>query len=449
MLWLYNGILPLVRAAARLAARWRPKLRAGIEGRHRSETQLRQRARRAQRPLVWLHSTSVGEYEQARPVAQALRQQRPDVGILHTFFSPSGFEYAQRLGEADWIDYLPEDTPGRMARVLDAVRPDVLVFVKFDIWPNLVMQASRRRIPLLLLDATLHAGSLRNRWPARHLYASLYERLSIISAVTENDAARFRRIVPDHDGIVVDGDTRYDQVARRRATAQSVPLPVWITRPDRPFTFLAGSTWGPDEDVVIPAWSAVRSQAADPRSARLILVPHEPTPPHLDELESTLQRQGLTFQRMSHLSKPQHNESDTTGRTPGSDRDVDVLLVDRVGVLAELYAHADCAYVGGAFTTGVHNVMEPAIAALPVWFGPRHHNAPEAAHLVEAGVAAVVRSPVELSERIQTIWDDPQRRHSIGTRARDYVESNLGASQRCVQRILPFLHAPGRSEESL
>jgi 3-deoxy-D-manno-octulosonic-acid transferase len=125
-----------------------------------------------------------------------------------------------------------------------------------------------------------------------------------------------------------------------------------------------------------------------------------------------------------------------------------VLLVDRVGVLAELYAHADCAYVGGAFTTGVHNVMEPAIAALPVWFGPRHHNAPEAAHLVEAGAAAVVRSPVELSEHIQTIWDDPQQRHNIGTRARDYVESNLGASQRCVQRILPFLPAPGRSEES-
>jgi 3-deoxy-D-manno-octulosonic-acid transferase len=448
MLHLYNLLLPVARAGARLAALWRPKLRAGIAGRQDSEAHLLQQARTVRRPLVWMHSTSVGEYEQARPVARALREARPDVGLLHTFFSPSGFEYARRLAEAEWIDYLPEDTPGRMARTLDGVRPDVLVFLKFDIWPNLVMQASRRHIPLLLLDATLHAGSLRNRWPARSLYASLYDRLSVISAVTETDAARFRRIVPHHAGIVVDGDTRFDQVARRRASSQAVSLPQWFTRPGRPFTLLAGSTWGPDEDVVVPAWARVREQQ-EAGPACLILVPHEPTEPHLRHLERRLQSRRLSFRRMSSL--PGAEGIPAGSDAPGALRDpdaIDVLLVDRVGVLAELYAHADCAYVGGAFTTGVHNVMEPAIAALPVWFGPRHQNAPEAAHLVEAGAAAVVRSPVELAARIQKMRNDPQHRQDTGARARNYVESNLGASQRCVQRILPFLPAPGRSEEA-
>ena len=438
MLWLYNLLLPVARLLLRLAALRRPKIRAGLVGRRRAEAQLTARAGTAPRPLVWLHSTSVGEYEQARPIAQRLRQDRPEIGILHTFFSPSGYEYAERLGEAAWIDYLPEDTVGRMARLLDAVQPAALVFVKFDLWPNLILQAAARRIPLLLLDATLHAGSLRNRWPARRLYATLYRELRTIRAVTEADAARFRAIVPEHAGIVVDGDTRFDQVVQRRQAASRVALPQWINQQDRPFTFLAGSSWGADEAILVPAWLEFRQSLPEASVARMILVPHEPTAAHLQPLEAMLRDRGLSWVRMSELPPEETHSSGTTAASG----DTEILLVDRVGVLAEMYAYADCAYVGGAFTTGVHNVMEPAIAGLPMWFGPRHTNAPEAGHLLEAGVAAVVRSPAELVEQLQTLWRQPQIRAHKGTLARSYVESNLGAAQRCVQRILAVLPPP-------
>jgi 3-deoxy-D-manno-octulosonic-acid transferase len=444
MLWLYNMLLPIARLALRLAAHRHSKIRDGLAGRQRAEAQLIERARTSSRPIVWLHSASVGEYEQARPIAHGLRQERPDTHILHTFFSPSGFEYAKRLGEADWIEYLPEDTVGRMARVLDAVQPAVLVFVKFDVWPNLVLQAAARRIPMLLLDATLHAGSHRNRWPVRHLYAALYRRFEVISAVTEADAARFRSVVPEHGGIVVDGDTRFDQVARRRQAAARVALPAWITNQERPFTFLVGSSWEPDEAIVVAAWQQLRQPQPASSPARMILVPHEPTEAHLQPLEAVLQRHGLTWTRMSQLPSA---ALPTSATVVDDEVIVDVLLVDRVGVLAEMYAHADCAYIGGAFTTGVHNVMEPAIAGLPLWFGPRHGNAPEAGHLLEAGVAAVVRSAAELAAMIQTLWQEPQTRQDKGERARAYVEANLGASQRCVQRILAALPQPVRREE--
>ena len=307
------------------------------------------------------------------------------------------------------------------------------------------MQAAARKIPMLLLDATLHAGSQRNRWPARRLYARLYQQLSTISAVTEADATRFRQIVPEHAGIVVDGDTRFDQVAQRRRMAARVDLPHWIKRSDRPFTFLAGSSWGPDEAILVPAWQQFRRSLPEPSTARMILVPHEPTATHLAPLEAQFRSCGLSWVRMSQLATAE--PQGTSQAVASQENDADVLLVDRVGVLAEMYAHADCAYIGGAFTTGVHNVMEPAIAGLPLWFGPRHHNAPEAGHLLENGVAAVVRSPAELTEQLQTLWSQPQVREQKGALACSYVESNLGASQRCTQRIVAVLPPPVRTEE--
>ena len=450
MIWLYNLVLPAARLLIRLASFRRPKIRDGIRGRQQAEKRLLARAVQETRPVVWLHSSSVGEYEQARPVARLLQEQRPHVALLHTFFSPSGYHYAQRLGEAAWMEYLPEDTRGRMSRILEAIRPAALVFVKFDLWPNLVAQAHARRIPMLLIDATLHAKSLRSRWPARTLYAQLYRQLDVISAVTEQDAERFRLIVPRHPNIVVDGDTRFDQVLRRRETAGKVQLSAWITRKDRPFTLLAGSTWGPDEALVLPAWDRFRRSLADKSAVRLILAPHEPTPQHLQPIEKALQARDMSYIRMQDLAASAVDDTSSTepaaqGALPHDT--AEVLLVDRVGVLAELYAHADCAYIGGAFTTGVHNVMEPAIARLPIWFGPRHHNAPEAAHLLEAGVAGVVRSPAELQEQIQTLWREPQVRIEKGAAARAYVESNLGASRRCLNRILEVLPEPSRLEE--
>jgi 3-deoxy-D-manno-octulosonic-acid transferase len=429
VLWLYNAILPAATWGARLAAPWNDKLRHGLSGRRAAAARLVARAPQLRGRAVWFHTTSVGEYEQARPLVALLHERRPHLEVLHTFFSPSGHGYASRLGEAAHVEYLPDDTRRVVGDVLDALQPQLLVFVKFDLWPNLIVEAHRRCIPTILIDATLQPRSLRSRWPARALYRGLYRRLACISAVSENDAARFRALVPEHPAIVVDGDTRFDQVMRRRREAERVELPACLQTKPRPFTFIAGSTWGPDEDHVVAAWRALRSTSRNATSPRLIVVPHEPTPRHLARLEKQLAAAQLGSCRLSQL--------DALATLAA-----DVVLVDRVGVLAELYAHADAAYVGGAFTTGVHNVMEPAIAALPVLFGPRHHNAPEAEMLLESEAAAVIGCAADLERQLHTLTGNDSARSRMGGRARAFVEANQGASERCMARVDEVLEAP-------
>jgi 3-deoxy-D-manno-octulosonic-acid transferase len=169
--------------------------------------------------------------------------------------------------------------------------------------------------------------------------------------------------------------------------------------------------------------------------ARLLLVPHEPTPAHLEALEAALRRHGVGCRRYSAL------EARESIDTP-------VVLVDRVGVLAELYALGDVAFIGGAFSSGVHNLLEPAVLGLPVLFGPRHHNAPEADLLLDSGAAAVIRSPADLARWLVELRSNPERRRTLGGRARASVEANLGAADRCLERLLPHLGAPPVRETS-
>lgn len=434
MLWLYQLLLPVGRAGARLLATRNHKLRDGLAGRAGAEARLRALGTKLE-GCVWFHTASVGEYEQARPITALLSEQQPEWPVLHTFFSPSGFEYARKLGEARFIEYLPEDTRGRVRRVLETLRPRALVFVKFDLWPNLLVEADRCNVPVLLFDATLRARSWRSRWPARSLYRNLYERLRLISAVSDSDAARFRALVPRHHGIVVDGDTRFDQVMHRRRSAHRVQLPEALRCGER-FTFIAGSTWPPDEERLLPAWGALRARLVEP-TPLLVLVPHEPTAAHLGLLEVELTRHSLRGIRYSQVALG--NGEALTAH--------DVLLVDRVGILAELYASADAAYVGGAFTTGVHNVMEPAIHGLPVLFGPRHQNAPEAESLLELGAAGVIRSSADLERQLQALAADTGLRRRMGDRARAFVEANFGASERCLAHLRAMLSQPVAGRE--
>jgi 3-deoxy-D-manno-octulosonic-acid transferase len=424
VLRLYNALFPAARRLLPLAAGWNSKIGRGLEGRRGVVERLEALAPVLGERVILMHSTSVGEYEQARPLVAELTRARPDLAILHTFFSPSGFDYAERLGEARYREYLPFDTPSDVGRVLDALGPRLLVFVKFDLWPNWVVEADRRGIPVALVDATLHPRSRRSRWPARALYTDLYRRLACISAVDPDDAARFRALAPRHPNLVVDGDTRFDQVWRRRNNATRVPIAPVLQQAQRPFTLLAGSTWPADEALVLGAWHTWRARVA--LGARLLLVPHEPTPSHLQALEHRLALANLRSVRLSSLERLDA---------------IDAVVVDKVGMLAELYACADAAYVGGAWGRGVHNILEPAIMRLPLFFGPRHHNAPEAEKLLETGAAAVIRSPHDLVQQLERLGDNAAERLHRGSQARAFVEANLGASERCAQRLLALLAA--------
>lgn len=411
-----RGTAPLLHAFALGEG----KLARGLRGRRGVLERLERWAatgRDAARPLVWMHAPSVGEGLQARVVLEALRRARPEVQIAYTFFSPSAERFAAGVG-ADWADYLPLDTPAAMRRMLALLRPAALLFSKTDVWPVLTREAAALGVPAALLSATLPAGSSRLRGPARALLAPAYARLAHVAAISAADAARFGALGVPPERRSVMGDAHFDRVlARADAVDPASPLLTPLRDPER-LTLVAGSTWPADETRLLPALAALAQAGV---RWRLILVPHEPTPAHLAASERLLERHGLSHRRLG---------------APPADPPTDVVLVDRVGVLGDLYALADAAYVGGGWgRAGLHSVLEPAAFGVPVLFGPRHQNAREAGELVRAGAAFSLARDAELEPLLRMLATDAGRRAAAGAAARAYVGANLGAAARGVAVI--------------
>jgi 3-deoxy-D-manno-octulosonic-acid transferase len=405
---LYTMALSAARPLLPLAARGEGKLARAVHGRRGVLERMSAWAgaeRDASRPLVWFHAPSVGEGLQARAVVDALRTLRPDLQIAYTYFSPSAESFARTVA-ADFADYLPFDLASDVGRALDLLRPTVFAFSKTDVWPVVTREARARGVRLALLSATLPASSSRLGGVARAVLSPAYARLDLVAAISAADAERFAALGVAPARRLVMGDARFDQVWER------------AQRPDRallaPFaaerTLVAGSTWPADEDHLVPAVAEL--------GMRLVLVPHEPTPPHLARAEASLTAHGLPHARLSAIEAGAPVQQ--------------VTLVDRTGILGDLYALADVAYVGGGFgTAGLHSVLEPAAFGAPVLFGPRHANAREASELVALGAAAEVRDATTLAAALRTPPD--------GAAARRYVHENRGAAARgaeIIQRLL-------------
>ena len=373
------------------------------------------------RPLLWMHAPSVGEGLQALPVLQRIAAQRPDVQRAYTHFSPSAERFAARTG-ADFVGYLPFDIAADVDAALDALRPDALVLAKLDVWPMLVERAKARGTKLGMISATLAASSARQGTLARLLTRDAYAAFDAVGAIDDADAARLVAIGVRERVVRVTGDTRYDQVVERAARAwEAAP---WMARfRDTPRTTLvAGSTWPADDAVLLAAWAELARTRSG--AVRLVIAPHEPTPSHLAPIERWATRSGLSCAR---LDAP-------------DDARADVVLVDRVGVLGELYALADLAYVGGGFhDAGLHSVLEPAAFGVPVAFGPRHHASRDAALLLASGGAVAVHDTRTALATLARWCDDLPARHTAAAAARSTVTAHLGAADRATALVLSLL----------
>jgi len=370
------------------------------------------------RPLLWMHAPSVGEGLQARPVLQRLRERHPELQLAYTYFSPSAAGFARSL-DVDFTDYLPFDTAGDAHAALDALRPRAIVFSKLDVWPTLARLAAERGVRLGLVSATLAAGSTRSSGIATAVLRDAYGLLDAVGAIDAADAARLLRLGVRPGVVTVTGDTRYDQVwarARHADRASVLIAPLAGTRR----TLVAGSTWPADERVLFAAWAELRRDAPE---LRLIVAPHEPTPDHLSPVEAWGARERLHLARLGAADAGM----------------ADVVLVDRVGVLGDLYALADVAYVGGGFhAAGLHSVLEPAAFGVPVLVGPRHGASRDAGLLLAAGGARAAASSHELREALHEWLAAPgaaERRREAGERARGVVREGLGAAERSTELV--------------
>ncbi len=423
----YAAVANLARAAVLLAPSGDGKLSRTLRARRGLVQRISARARAVRdstRPLVWLHAPSVGEGLQARPVAHALRAAHPDWQFAYTFFSPSAEQFADSVG-ADITDYLPFDRAADADVLLHAIQPTILVFAKADVWPVLVDRATARGIPVVLISGTLGAHSGRRGWWSRQLVGDAYAALHAVGAIDSEHAERLAKLGVGRAALHVTGDTRFDQVwARAHLIDRGSPLLSQLA--SARLTLVAGSSWPADEAALLPAWRSHSTSGAASATAcpRLIIAPHEPTTGHCASIEAWATRAALRCARLSHI------EAQTAVHDP------DVILVDRVGVLGELYALANMAFVGGGFhAAGLHSVIEPAAFGVPVMFGPHHDMSREAGLLLAAGGARSVSDSTQLDAQLRAWRADAALRQQVGAAARAVVERGLGATERTVHLI--------------
>jgi 3-deoxy-D-manno-octulosonic-acid transferase len=429
---LYNALaLPLATAGAHALAPFNEKIREALHGRRNAVSRWKTAAGALAGRPVWFHVSSVGEYEQAKPVISSLAADHPGIPVVISFCSPSGYRFArrkERFNESNnikFIDYLPLDSSRNARSCLAALQPRLLVFVKFDLWPNLIWQAASLRIPMALIDGTLSASSRRLSAPARRFYRDVYDCFNKILAIGEADAARFRKSAPNHRAIRVTGDTRFDRVMDRAGTGRNLPFHL---PSDAKLRIIAGSTWPKDETHILPAFARLLKHTRD---LQVIIAPHEPSPERVASIRSWASHNGQESCRLSELGE--------SGGSRAEMANIRVVVVDSVGILAELYRTCDAAYVGGSFSTGVHSVIEPAIMGIPVVFGPVHDNSLEALELVRRGGGEAVLDAGSAYHALKSLVENGEKRSAMGRAAKSYVESQLGATRRCMEQIAEYL----------
>lgn len=417
-------LLPLAGLVSDKAAR-------GVAERRRAAGRLEawaETGRDPDRPLLWIHGASAGELLSAVPAVEALRARR-DLQLVVTHFSPSGAAAVPAL-EPEASAPLPLDTLGQTGRVLDALRPAALVFSKLDVWPVLTAAAASRAVPIGLVNGTVRPGSSRLGRTSRRLLRHAYGRIARAGAVTEADADRLRALGVREDALLVTGDAAFDRAAARAAQARrpgSAARRLREALPEGLPVLLGGSTWGADEALLLEVAAALE---ADGRPAALVLVPHEPD-------RAALERITAAGRRLGGRAPVRWSELEAGRASLAAPRPAP-LVVDAVGLLAELYAAADVAYVGGGMGRGgLHSVIEPAAAGVPVTFGPRHARR-EADDLLDRGGALEVEAGTA-ARVLGRLLADEKERGRRGRAAGAYVEEGRGASGRTADLLEELL----------
>jgi len=375
---------------------------------------------------VWVHAVSVGEVNAAAALVTTLRERYPSVPVLVTTLTPTGALRAKTLfKDLAQVRYIPFDLPGSVRRFFKRVQPRLAVIFETELWPNLYYQCDRRKIPLVLASARISSRSVGRYRRLGSLFRDALARPVVVAAQGEGDASRFVSLGADPDRTHITGNIKFDfsvpqdigERGRRLREFYAGSRPMWV----------AGSTHGGEEDIVLEAHQIVRGM--HPR-ALLVLVPRHP--PRFEEVAHGLQRAGIRFVRRSQRAGE---------RAAAAAAAADVLLVDTLGELLDFYAAADVAFVGGSLVPiGGHNLLEPAALGVPIVTGPYNGNSADIAKLlIERGAAEVVHGAAELGGRVAALLSDPDERERIGAVGRDCVDSNRGALGKLLGLIEPLL----------
>lgn len=430
MIWarlLYSFLLGTARFVAPIIAIGSGKISRGFKGTlvaHEVLEQWGEEKRDVHRPTVWFHAPSVGESIQAWAVINAFKARVPSVQVVFTHFSPSAAEFVSKM-PVEVSAYLPWDLRKIIDRVLGALQPDLLVFSKTEVWPVLVAEAQKRSVPIALLGGSVPPNARRLRQPTRTLLTSTWESLAAACAIANVDANGLQRLGVFREVISVTGDPAVDVAARRAAAADPTATHLAPFHSDPRPTVIAGSTWNADMRRLRVALEMIREVVHD---ARVVIAPHEPTERSVTKIREWLEKRSWSTQTLK--------EVELTNSVAG----IDAIILDRVGVLSDLYTIGHVAYVGGGFNrAGVHSVIEPAAARLPVIFGPQYKNSSAAIGLLEQRVARVVMDAEDLADSVLGWLENSQERAHAGNRGFGYIQAQRGAAERTVDALAHLL----------
>jgi len=407
---IYDLAIELYGLAVRAAAPFNPKAKAWTTGRRGMFARMREAIAPDDR-VAWFHAASLGEFEQGRPLMEAFRKRYPDRKILLTFFSPSGYEVRKNYDGADYIFYLPLDTPGRVRRFLDIARPEAAVFVKYEFWKNYLTQLHRRGIPTYVISAVFHPSQLffkRFGGPYRKLLGC-FDRLFV-----QNESSRELLASIGIDNVTVCGDTRFDRVIQIVREA-GLPDRRIVDFAGEGGLFVAGSTWPPDDDIIV---SLVERYP----QMRFLIAPHELSEAKITSLCDRMTATGASVVRFTGDDPPDELAS------------ARVMVLDAIGQLSRAYRYGSVAYIGGGFGVGIHNTLEAATFGMPIAFGPNYKRFSEAVGLIETGAARSVSDAEEAAEWLGEMLADPALLERRARAAESFVLSGEGA----VDKILDF-----------
>ncbi|MEO5585590.1 MAG: glycosyltransferase N-terminal domain-containing protein, partial [Flavobacteriales bacterium] len=375
---LYDLGVGAYHVGVRFMAPWKPKAAAWVKGREGIWDRFEQAAPRL-KGCLWMHCASVGEFEQGRPLLEAIKKERPDLPVLLTFFSPSGYEARKNDPLATVVEYLPPDNARNAERLQHVIAPKAAIFVKYEFWFHHLKALQQKNVPTFLVSALF-----RKEQPFFHWYGGAWRKmLSFFTRIFTQDEASQKLLAGlGLDQVAIGGDTRFDRVSE--IVAQQEELPLAKAFAGKGLLLICGSTWPADEKLLSSAMGAMKAGAP-----KCIVVPHEL---HEQQLADSEQLFPKPLARWSELEQaPAGNVAATLGKEEHG-----TLLVDRMGLLARLYRYGSVAYVGGGFTDGIHSLLEAAAWGVPVIFGPDHEKFPEARGLIDAGAGMEVSSEKDL-----------------------------------------------------
>ncbi|MFK8044389.1 MAG: 3-deoxy-D-manno-octulosonic acid transferase [Crocinitomicaceae bacterium] len=396
MWFLYSIGIHVYGVIIKVASLFNSKAKKWIDGRKDWEKRL-ENFERTSANIYWFHCASLGEFEQGKPIIEALKDKE-DCQIIVSFFSPSGYEIRKNYDKADMVFYLPLDTKSNARKLVETIKPTKVFIVKYEFWANLISELKLKSIPVYLVSGIFRKKQSFFKW-----YGEFFRNiLSHFTIIFVQDKASQNLLKTINVSSVITGDTRYDRVMDNSKSSKRIELVEQFCGGEK--VLVVGSSWLEDDQILMPLVNSIQS--------KVIIAPHEIKKSRLAQIENSLDR---TFVRYSEFT---------------GEKSAEVLIIDNIGMLMHLYQYANVAYVGGGFKTGLHNILEPASFGVPVIFGPKHEKFPEAKLFIENGIGFEVSSYSELNKKHKSLLIP-----EISSEILSFMQSQKGATKKVVGQL--------------